>query len=473
MKLTSRSAATVSALIAASILAACAPQASPQLSSNDIHTGDAATEGQTAGLTASQQKSGFQAYVSAEFVNVRTAPEVSPSTLAGGLERNDKVEIVDGALIGPEKFIAIRVLETNTGVAKGQILYIAERYLSGEQVKLEGDQAAASKLFVVTNIATEKVRVYQRCEPTEGCVNKMIFEQDVVAGNDNAENRTDVGVYRIDKWEKFYESGPYAAWYRPGYLPVPSQGSRQAWFDTEYMPGRKTAMRGAFGWYTIKVSPNPNGQWMHGTAGWGKDKKDFIMFKDSFLGGIVSLFTNIGSHGCTRIDNESIAYLRQILPVGTPYIKIYAKEAIRGSTPMSYFPAKASWNYIMTKNGYGTTGNHERADRNEVLANGTPRSQWIEEGTFIADQHPDAASGDVYDIGSRNFRGVFVVDEGTTVDYSHPSKLAVGGNPSRGLPSFMISNNRSFNESSKSSSTSSSSSGGSSSSGWNSGTHMR
>lgn len=411
---------------------------------------------------AAQQ--GQTAYVAADRLRARTSPEVTATNIAGVLEINDQVEILNPQPQGEAGFVEIRVIQTRGTAPKGQTLYTSLKHLSSQRVQVDPaattsiptspgtapaqPAAPANRLFVVTNVATEKLRVYQRCLPTEGCVNRMLAEFDVVNGQDDDGTRTDVGHYRITSWEKFYESPAhiYPAWYKPGYPPVPAPGNRRAWFDSQYMPNGVGKMRGAFGWYTAKIGPNPNGQWTHGTGGWGADKKSFIDFKDSFWGGIVGLFTSIRSKGCTRVDNESIAYLRSLLPIGTPLIKIYAKEAYRDANRSGYSKQPTNWSYILTTVGHQRTNNHQVADRQAVLSQGTPREQWIEEGTLSVDQYPDAVAfsggkrgGDLYGLGERAFRGHFVVDEGTVVNYSHPGNITRGGFSDGQLPSYVVS----------------------------------
>jgi hypothetical protein len=71
-------------------------------------------------------------------------------------------------------------------------LYVSSKYFNAEKKAIDpvatslqapatdtpkviGQRAAkANRLFVVTNVATEKLRVYERCLPAEGCVNRMI-----------------------------------------------------------------------------------------------------------------------------------------------------------------------------------------------------------------------------------------------------------------------------------------------------------
>lgn len=288
----------------------------------------------------------------------------------------------------------------------------------------------------------------------------MVLQQDIVNGEDDKGTRTDLGVYRTAKWVKFYETMPkYAAWYKPGYPEPPPPGAdRSKWFTNKTYTVN-SEMRGAFGWYTVHVSPNPNGQWMHGTAGWGADKKSFIMFRHSFMGQIAKIFADIDSHGCTRIDNETIALMRNIVPVGARYLKVYAREAVRDPSRSGYSKDLQRFDYIMTKNGPQVTNNHELAARETVLANGTPSDRWIEQGTLQYSAYPNPVplkskggtkGSDRYKIGAENMRGVFLVDEGTFVGYQHPqhkkigvSGLHDGGRPAA-LPSEVVSSNTNY-----------------------------
>lgn len=426
-------------------------------------TGSEMTETQVA-LTPAETKAGAIGYVSADSVRIRTSPE-NGENVAGRLFINDKVELVDGTALGAEKFVAVRILESNSSVARGAVYYIAQRFVNSSRVAVDPAATSAliapetsarvqgqkpiqsNRLFIVTNIATERLRVYQRCLPGEGCVNRMIFEAGVVNGESKDGTRTNVGFYNVSSWTKFYETGSYPAWYKPGYPAVPEKGNRGAWFQSAYMPGGNGSMRGAFGWYTAKVAPNASGQWTHGTGGWGADKTSFIDFKDSFLGFLSGLFTSIRSHGCTRIDNESIAYLRQIISIGTPIVKIYAREAYRDSARSTYSKTPARWEYILTTRGHQGVNNHQLADRQTVLSQGTPQNEWIEQGTYDVDQYPDAESGDLYSLGGSSFQGHFVVDEGTLVNYRHPSNIGRGGFSDQIAPPYMWSTNTAISES--------------------------
>jgi hypothetical protein len=222
-------------------------------------------------------------------------------------------------------------------------------------------------------------------------------------------------------------------------------------------------MYGAFGWYAARLSPQDesgvNYQWMHGTIGWGVDQATSI---EVTRGALINMFSNPGSHGCTRLENRSIAFLRSLLPPGTDVYRVYARESTRerelvagvfkkSITPLPRYADKygvpGSWQYILLTDG-AQKSNGLPADAETVRASGIAIVQgqnFLEEGTFLYDQYPNAVSpdynyaassgktGDRYQIdsGSPNdathFRGFFLVDEGRFVDYQHPDAQAVGG----------------------------------------------
>lgn len=453
------------AITVASLATACSKS---ELTPSDIaapNTGYEVTEEQVGIVAPSEVKEAKRFYISAESIRVRTTPETDTAdNVVGRLYVNDQVEVVDATPVGKDALVKVRVISSTSSIPGERELYVSSKYFNAERKavdpvatslqapatntpKVIGQKPAkTNRLFVVTNVATEKLRVYERCLPEEGCVNRMIFETDVVNGEDDDGTRTDVGFYQVQYWVKFYEvyrSGQktYPAWYKPGYPAVPEPGNRTAWFNSSHMPNGEGDMRGAFGWYTKFVGPNANGQWTHGTAGWGKDKKDFILFKDSLWGKIMNIFASIRSHGCTRVDNESIAYLRSLVPVGTPLIKIYAREAYRDPSRSMYPKNAGRWEYILTKNGHQAKNNHQLADRATVLNQGTPQSEWIEQGVYEVDQMPDVADGDLYRFGGSAFHGHFVVDEGTVVNYRHPSDLKRGGYSDQLVPAYMMSSN--------------------------------
>lgn len=448
MRLMKKFGGTLSIVLAASVLAACSPNASTP-------SGDAVVslegEGDFGALRASQISAGMDAYVSGDKVNVRTSPQVAEGNLIGALTANDRVQIVDPSLIGSEEFIAVRIIRSsNPSLPTDRTVYVTTKYLDASPSSLYPTNDEWTKRnFVVTNIATEMIRVYRPCEPGEGCINRMIMEVKGTNGEQgrNGEFRTDAGSFKILQWVKFYEvPGQYPAWYKPGYPNVPApRSSRTSWISDRYKPPGFTSGRGAFGWYTAKIDPigSSNGQWFHGTMGWGADKRSFVDFKESFFGGIAGFFgAFIRSHGCTSMDNESIALMRELLPVGAAYYKIYAREAVRNPLKYGYSQEPGRFDYILTTNGHQKiNGKHELPARDKVIAAGTPREQWLEEGTYMVDQYPNARTGDLYKY--RDFQGMYVVDEGTLVDYQHPRAIRVGGyknaDGSSKFPASMIS----------------------------------
>lgn len=423
------------------ITSACSKDNSSEDSANP-HTGHDSIETDVAPvlsqITGTTQL-GTVVYIYAERIRARSTPEVLANNIAGILDINDQVIILDSKPIGTEKFVKVEVKQSR-GIKAGQIVYVSMKYLSNQQRAMK--QKENLKYFMVQNLATEKVRVYERCQTNnskEYCPNKLVFQADMVAGEDQDGTRSNVGIYRIDRWEKFYEDGArrYPAWYRPNYPQVPEPGaSRSSWFDSDYMPNEKGDARGAFGWYTAIVSPNASGQWTHGTMGWGADHDDFITFKNGFVGKVVKLFAAIRSHGCSRVDNETVAYLRHLLPVGTTLIKIYAKEVLADNKLTGYSKFKPTWDYILTKSGYGKASG-QTADAATVIAQNTPRSEWIEEGRYSIDQYPVDKKGNLYDIKEKEFKGLYLVDHGTLMYYEHPESLGRGGFKDQPIPSYM------------------------------------
>ena len=164
---------------------------------------------------------------------------------------------------------------------------------------------AARKYFIVQNIATERTRVYEKCQEkpeTKACINgtrnRLVFETEMVVGGDDL--RTDLGVQNISHWEKFYQdnNAHYPSWYDPSYPPTPKGGFLK-WSKKSAMPNKQGQMRGAFGWYAAIMSPSATGQWMHGTIGWGDDKDSFIKIAHGkgigFFGKLFLLTAGAGS----------------------------------------------------------------------------------------------------------------------------------------------------------------------------------
>jgi hypothetical protein len=179
-------------------------------------------------------------------------------------------------------------------------------------------------------------------------------------------------------------------------------------------------------------------------------------------GAFINMFSNPGSHGCTRLDNRSIAFMRSLLPPGTDLFRVYAREStrekedVRGAfgkkvTPLPSYADKynnpGTWNYILLTDDAQKINGLE-ADADVVRASGisiVKGQNFLEEGVFQYDRYPNATpadynysassgkTGDRYSVDSgdandsTNFRGHFLVDEGRFVDYQHPAGNSVGG----------------------------------------------
>lgn len=305
-------------------------------------------------------------------------------------------------------------------------------------------QATASKYFIIQNVATEKNRVYEKCSEYPGCPHKLVFETDMLVGKDKDDTRTILGVFKINNWVKFYQdkAAKYPSWYDPNYpkTPAPDSSSRD-WMKNKYMPNGEGDVRGAFGWYAATLEPNAFGQWMHGTIGWGSDGDKFI---NKAKKGFIAFFADLRSHGCSRHENRAIAYLRHLVSIGTPVIKVYAEEKISDASLARYESQKAPilFNYILTKDQVRANNSDsiEYSVVQEKLNKGLiTENDILEQGSYLADRYPtvqainedksakSGKSGDVYDIGREKFRGVFLIDEGRLVNYRHPSELNVGG----------------------------------------------
>jgi L,D-transpeptidase catalytic domain len=387
-------------------------------------------------------------YVSTSRLNVRSAPEISESNLVGALGLNDEVRILSE--IADTVFVKIQIVKTNANIEKAEAYYVSKEYLSdkkNEQIA----QAPRSRFFMIQNVATERMRVYEKKCDDGRCAHKLVLEADIAVGEKtkSRDTMTVLGNFNVTKWVKFYQDGAgrYPSWYDPSYPPVPKpKAGVLDWTKDKVMPSRGGDVRGAFGWYTAHVGPNSHSQWTHGTLGWGSDKKKYIDATRKFF---ANLFADPRSHGCTRTDNETIAYVRELIEAGAPIVKVYAREALADASRSRYTSSTQSWSYILTKNGVRVDG--EKPDRASVLARGTPQSQWLEEGQYEVDVYPDVdkfksgsggaksgRNGNVYGLDSSDMRGYLLVDEGRLVDYSHPSQLDTGGYGRNSFPEYIV-----------------------------------
>ncbi len=425
-------------------------------------------------------------YINSNSVRVRSATDGTAKIL-GELSLNDRVKIINPGTIYNGKFVEVSIVLTYDPIVKSEKYFISTEYLSP---KIIDYKEFTGKYFVVVNVATETLRLYERVCADNSCPSKMVMETEVVVGEDidhkkeeKGKGRSILGSYRVTGWTKFYQDpeGHYPSWYRDGYPATPAADSNwSAWFSKDVMPLDKDGkpegkMRGAFGWYTAFVEPEPYGQWTHGTLGWGMDKDKFIKRVKKPLINVVS---DPRSSGCTRNNNEAIAFLRKMIDTGTPIIKIYAKEQMLDPTLANYPAQPVQWNYVLTKNR-----NHA-VDRAEVMKNlnvndhdldayweairgggeaildpKNPLSQVIEVGTYDVDNHPDiieytpgeklsklerkiGRKGNVYGIKDKEMHGVFYVDAGVLDGYAHPdSVLESSGFADETTPPWMMLSN--------------------------------
>lgn len=323
--------------------------------------------------------------------------------------------------------------------------------------------AAPSKYFVVQNIATEKMRVYERCTETPNCPHRMIMESEMVVGRTSSKGKqgqvflTRTGFFKITKWVKFYEdvASHYPSWYDPKYPAMPYNASSTDWMSDRYLPNPKqNVYRGSFGWYAAMVAPNADYQWIHGTHGWGHDQDRYIQLTRSLF---LNIFSDPRSAGCTRLENQAVAWLRHVAEPGTEVFRVYALEAY-ADPKLSRYKDQAqpvNWDWILTGTGVRME-NAASADKQTVeklMARGLVKnSDVLETGTYKVKQYPNGlgftptlfglgssqgTTGDTYTIGRKGFKGVFLVDEGRFVNYAHPEDVPKGGTGAP-LPSYAV-----------------------------------
>jgi hypothetical protein len=431
------------------------------------------------------------------------------------IARLDRIEVLSLNKSDDNPYILVKVVSSVDRRLVGKEFYTQVEGLSEYEDYKDFD----ADVYMVQNIATEKLRVYQRVCKDNSCPPKMIFETDFVSGekkgDDDFKKNTHVGNYRIFEWEKFYQDqgtgGHYPSWFDPSFPEAPSiEDSWSAWFDKDIMPwefcetkdgkekcSHKGMMRGAFGWFTALVEPHyGTGQWTHGTIGWAESSIENIYRAkgEDTLGALANIFSSLRSSGCSRVSNPSVAFLRHILPVGTPLIKIYALEAYQDQASMESnyeVGATSTWDFMLTKDGVRKTGlKATSAHRNYVERAGLNTfDNILEEGTYefrtyptvvqyqykprssgegyrrskgcvedTVDNYPNAtqiADGrsvydidnekdinkkqcNVYKIPSEAFQGRFYVDTGLVEGYDHPQAKGVirGGFRSQKYPDF-------------------------------------
>lgn len=361
-----------------------------------------------------------------------------PGTTAHCALENDRVVIVSPD--SDSEFIEVQTQTPTARAACGDRVWI--RRAGVETARPEVADARRARHYVVINAATQRLRVYEICRASDCQGNRLAVDVPAIVGPNLPGRRTWLGEYSITGWFKFYSdnAGKYPSFFSPELPDPPRAGAPiSAWLSPNLLPvplrGRPEVQRGNFGWYTAQLGPNADGQWVQGTWGRGADGDRFIRLARQ--NGAESGF-DLQTHGCTRVDNPTIAYLRQILAENTPVLRIYAREELAGTaTPAPQ--ASAVWNWILTKRGVDVEGAAaERADRDEVLRAGVPRTEWLDSGAYSIPSRPVVASGNTYGVPDSEMRGVFFVDRGTLSAYAHPVSLQAGGYEGRLAPRFAI-----------------------------------
>lgn len=398
-------------------------------------------------------KVGSMMFVATDKLNLRKQASLGSDAVVGSLKLNDQVQIVD-AMDSSTPLVKIKIIKSSSADnSLSAELYVSGDYLSAQMSAGSSESGELSKYIIIQNIATERTRVYERCTGTPGCAHRMIMETEMVVGQPTGgdETATWAGRYKISQWVKFYQDGnaSYPSWYDPNSPELPKPGSSMgSWISKKLLPDGKGHVRGAFGWYAAMVAPNANYQWIHGTMGWGSDGDAFIQAPKK---GIVSIFKDLRSHGCTRVENRASAFLRHFMTPGTEVLRVYAIEGYRDASLKNYPVAGQTkpWEFILTKDGVRQS-NGPTADRAAVLASGVSSDRILEQGTYQVDQTPSAVklvedaskgqrrkgkSGNTYGIDDDSFRGTFLIDEGRFVDYQHPAGIEVGGFENR-LPDY-------------------------------------
>ena len=301
--------------------------------------------------------------------------------------------------------------------------------------------SAQRRYFAVLNVASQKLRVYERCAASNCSAHRLILETSMAAGPNLPGRRTWLGEYSITGWYKFYadNAGHYPPFYAPNAPPLPhSSAALEQWLSPALLADGKGEQRGAFGWFTAHLNDS-DGQWLQGTWGWGADGNRLLrdVREGHFARGLDPY-----SHGCVRVDNPTIAFLRQILPVGATVMRVYAREELHDPAKISATDGPA-WKWILTKAGVNSDSASGADARTAANASAAP-SERLDSGVYRVNQTATAAGGNPYTIPAAKIHGVFYPDRGTFEGYAHPEGLTVGGHRERVMPAFMAGSSRSF-----------------------------
>jgi hypothetical protein len=408
-------------------------------------TGDPIAEQQKAPSTP-PLKHGDEVVVVTDRLPGRDRPDQPLEETEITLERGDKVKVTDPNPKGKEGFVEVVVVDTRAPHRPEKPILLPREYVAPEQPPKTQEQDQADRYFMIQNVATEKSRIYENCveKKSDGtCVHRLVLESEMTAGEDTPQKdrRTLLGSFRITQWYKFYQDKQdlFPSFYAPGYPKLPDEGaSVQTWLSKKYLPEGKGQMRGAFGWYTAHLGPNAEEQWTHGTFGWGDDGDKFILVTRE------PKYSHLRSAGCTRVENQAIAFAREVLAKGAKVIRIYAKEGYRDETLARYKTLPLlKWKWILTKEGINSPL-APTASAAKVSKKNPTDNDILDAGTFPLNHVPQAAEGNLYSVPQTELKGAFLVDEGRLVGYEHPKSLRVGGHADRKLPSLVLSNDTSY-----------------------------
>lgn len=462
-------------VIAVSFISAC--QKAEWREIQNPNTGDAAAETQTGNLGQAALQPGQSVYVAPDRLRGRQTPDQDPEQSSTLFEQGDRVEVVDPEPRGDDRLVGVRIIEPTpierepdapvSAPAPSQVqaapttpavAYVPQQYLNSAPIEATPVKREADRFIVIQNIATEKLRVYELSK-SPSAPNKLILETDMIAGENNPTQtrRTALGSYKILSWHKFYQDNQnlFPSWYDASYPTLPLPGASLAdWSQKHFLPqskiGNAGVMRGAFGWYTAKLGPNAFAQWTHGTLGWGADGDRFIQIPKTQL---AQYYSDPRSFGCTRVENQAIAFLQDLLPVGTRVVKIYARESeTKIKAPLSDL---TSWEWVLTKEGVRSS-NPESSARAAVTLRDVPAEEVLETGVYRINTIPKAVAfkktvkgerlsatiirpeANLYDLKETSFQGEFLVNEGRLLNYAHPKALRKGGYTDELLPRAIV-----------------------------------
>ena len=426
--------ATLTSLMAS--LMACSPSKwkenppkpqQPAVATQMVRTGDPVSERQIAPPALNTITVGQPSVVVPSQLPARSKPDDDISVSDITYEKGDVVVPTGPAVNGQ---VPVVPADPKQAAVQGP-RYVPQEYLASEPVPPTPRQKLSGKFFVIQNIATQKLRVYERCEAKD-CPHHLILETEMVAGEDTPDHRTLLGSFRITEWLKFYEDGAqlFPSYYNPAYPALPQAGSDiMTWASKSLLPNGRGLVRGSFGWYTAKIGPDPTEeQWLHGTWGRAADGDKFIRLLQTSP---LNHTPNLASHGCTRVENQAIAFMRELLPLDTPVIKVYAMEKLSdGATTAGVSAPSRPFSWILTKH--------------HVDVKAPAPAAILDQGEFIPNSIPHVrAFGDelsnLYNVPAQDMQGYLIVDQGRLVNYGHPVELRVGGNkPYNYIPSMAL-----------------------------------